>query len=304
MLRKIAGKALRMVHGTDGLKNTWPERELVRGAMRQYVKALGEDAEFDVYHPTLFNEKVVSYKLLYHRDGLVNIVDKYLFKEYIRERLGEGYTIPLFGVWDSLDELEKAWDSLPQCFVLKSTLQSDGKYIKVIHDKSKCSFSELKQELAAWLDPRNTLINSYCYAYYKATPRILAEEYQENVENQLYDFKVFCFDGKPYYFYVATNHFGDDENYPITFYDLEWNMMDVRYGKHKRQEVEKPAHLQEMLRLAETLSEGFPFVRVDFFDLPDKLYLAELTLYPGGGVTYYYPEEFNREMGRLFHFPD
>lgn len=303
LIRRIANKASRVLRGTDGTIGTWPEKERIRGAMRQYLRAQGDDARFDVYHPVLFNEKVISYKLLYHRDGLVNVVDKYLFKDYIRQRLGEGHTIPMFGAWDSLEGLEKAWDSLPKCFVLKSTLQSDGRFIKVIRDKDTCDFNELKVELADWLNPRKTLINSYCHAYYQATPRILAEEYMENIADQLYDYKIFCFDGKPYCFYVATNHF-QQEDYPITFYDLDWKMMDVTYGHHRRQDVEKPAHMEEMIEIARKLSVGFPFVRVDFFDLPDKLYCAELTLYPGGGMTLYYPEEFNKQLGQMFHFPE
>ena len=304
IIKKVVNKAVRIINGTSGTINTWPQKERIRGAMRQYVRALGKDAEFDIHHPVLFNEKIVSYKLFYRRDGLVNIVDKYLFKDYIRRELGDGYTIPLFGVWDSLEGLQKDWDTLPQCFVLKSTLQSDGRFIKIIRNKDDCSLADLKSELAEWLDPGKTLINSYCYAYYEAVPRIIAEEYMENIADQLYDYKIFCFDGQPYCFYVATNHFQDETEYPITFYDLDWKMLDVHYGKHRRQEIEKPAHMDEMIEIAKKLSAGFPFARVDFFDLPDKVYCAELTLYPGGGLNYYYPREFNVKMGEMFHFPE
>lgn len=299
--RKVRGLRKR-INGTSGTINNWPKKQRMRGVMALYKRKLGDEAEFDIKHPVLFNEKIVSYKVLYERDGLENIVDKFLFKKYIKNKLGEGYTIPMLGAWDKIDNLEKDWEKLPERFVLKSTVQSDGKFIKVIKNKTDVDFSELKKELTEWLKPSRTLINSYCYAYYHATPRILAEEYMENIDNQLFDYKIFCFDGKPYCFYVATNHFSD-ENYPITFYDLDWNMMDVHYGNHGHQEVEKPVHLDEMIEIAKKLSEGFPFIRVDFFDLPDKLYCAEMTLYPGGGQTFYYPREFNLKMGEMFHFP-
>ena len=103
---------------------------------------------------------------------------------------------------------------------LKSTLQSDGKFIKVIHDRASINFDILSKELKNWLNPRNTLINSFCRAYYKAVPRILAEEYVAQINDQLYDYKLFCFDGKPYCFYVATDHLPGQLSH-ISFCDLE-----------------------------------------------------------------------------------
>ena len=58
-----------------------------------------------------------------------------------------------------------------------------------------------------------------------------------------------------------------------------------------------------MLEIVKKLSVGFPFVRVDFFDTEEKLYLAEMTFYPGGGLFRYDPESFNKELGDLFILP-
>ena len=150
--------------------------------------------------------------------------------------------------------------------------------------------------------PKNTLINSFCRAYDDAIPRVLAEKYMENVSNQLYDYKVFCFSGMPYCIYVANEHFEKDD-YPITFYDLEWNKLDVKYGTHRIGDMPRPKHINEMIEISKVLSEGFPFLRVDFFDTEEKLYVAELTLYPGGGYTKYEPESFNEIMGEMFALP-
>ena len=150
--------------------------------------------------------------------------------------------------------------------------------------------------------PKNTLINSYCRAYYDATPRIIAEVYKSEVKNQLYDYKVFCFDGEPAYIYVATDHFPGQLSH-ISFYDLAWNRLDVRYGEHPNCEVDKPRDIEDMLNISRILSAGFPFLRVDFFETQEHLYVAELTLYPGGGQTPLHPESFNLEMGIRFTLP-
>ena len=262
--------------------------------------------KLDIEHPVLFTEKLQWYKVNYYTPDQTRAVDKYLFKAYIQGKIGEGHTIPCYGAWETIDGLKRAWASLPETFVLKSTLQSDGRNIKIIKHKSQVDLSDILKEVKEWLKVKNTLINSYCCAYYHATPRVLAEEYVETIADQLFDYKFFCFDGKPVCIYVAYDHFKNGENsndYPISFYDLNWNRLDVRYGQHQVSDMQKPGHFDEMVDIASRLSKDFPFVRVDFFDTPDALYVAELTFYPGGGNTEYHPLEFDKALGDLFILP-
>ena len=282
-------------------KNKWPLFLLRSRLMADYKKRHGY--KMNLKNPKTFTEKLQWYKLYFKGDGhLERIVDKYLFKDYIKEHLGEGYTIPLLGAWTDINQLEKDWSSLPEEFCLKSTLQSDGNCIKFIHNKSSIPFDTIKKELKEWLNPKKTLINSFCKAYYNATPRILAEEYMQNVKDQLFDYKFFCFDGEPYCIYTAVEHFSEKGS-TITFYDLNWEKMDVQYGNHEVGDLPKPIHYEEMLTISKKLSKGFPFLRVDFFDTKEKLLLAELTLYPGGGNTPYKPNSFNETLGNLFKLP-
>ncbi len=154
----------------------------------------------------------------------------------------------------------------------------------------------------------NTLMNSISRHLYWSKPMIIAEKYMSNFDNQLYDYKFFCFNGEPYCMYSAIDQFEDGKNtdaYPIMFYDLDWKKMDVKYGHHPNYaDVPKPTHFGEMIVLAKKLSAEFPFLRVDFFDTEDKLYLAELTFDPGGGFTPYYPISFNKQLGDLMPFPN
>ncbi|MBR5989798.1 MAG: hypothetical protein IK003_09780 [Prevotella sp.] len=275
--------------------------EKTKRLMDTYERKVGY--RMDINNPRTFTEKIQWYKLFYQGNiNLERLVDKYLFKQYIKEKLGEGYTIPLIGAWESVDELRRDWDKLPEVFCLKSTVQSDGKFIKFIHNKSSLDIEKLAKEIRKWLLPKNTLLSSYCRAYYNAVPRVIAEEYMENVCNQLYDYKFFCFDGVPFAVYAAMEHF-ESEDYPIAFYDMDWKKLEVKYGHHRNDDVPKPKHLDEMIELSKKLSEGFPFIRVDFFDTEEKLYVAELTMYPGGGYIKYEPESFNEKMGEMFKLP-
>lgn len=281
----------------------WTDEEREYGLANLYFKKTGKNLDWD--NLSLFTEKLQYYKLFYSNPELSRIVDKVEFKKYIEERLGEGgHTIPLIGAWSSVDDIP--WDDLPNTFVLKSNCSSDGRYIRIIKDKNTENFTDLKEEMKEWIRPQNTLIASYCHAYYDVTPMILAEKYEESIEGQLFDYKVFCFSGHIECLYAASEHFTVDDyvnDYVVSFYDVEWNQLNIKYENHPNRNVPRPQHLEEMVALAKELSGGFPFVRVDFFDTPDKLYLAEMTFYPGGGFNRYHPSDIDEKWGKLFILP-
>ncbi|MBQ5975020.1 MAG: hypothetical protein IJL48_04865 [Bacteroidales bacterium] len=257
----------------------------------------------DINHPKTYTEKIQWYKAFYTGDGhLDRIVDKHQFKQYVKEKVGEGHTIPIIGVWTDVRSMEKDWADLPEEFCLKSNVKDQGRFIDIIHNKSEVDFKKKKWEWSQWLLPKWTLINSFAVAYYNCIPKIIAEQYVENVKNQLFDYKVMCFDGQPFCIEAAKERFGS--NGPsFTFYDLEWNKLDVTSGHHPNEDIPHPNHLDEMLEIAKILSKDFPHVRVDFFDTDDKLYVAEMTFFTGGGYSYYEPQSFNVQMGELFKLP-
>ncbi len=290
-------------NGTFAPMYKWPDSKLIRANMRHYHHRMGYS--FDIKNPKLFTEKIQWYKFFYNNPLCPYIVDKVTFKQYVEEKLGLGYTIPVLCLWNNIQQFENQWfnwGGLPTEFCLKANLQSDGRCIKIIHDKNHVDFDLLKKEVSQWFKIENTLINTADRFFYNSTPMVFAEEYMANFEDQLFDYKFYCFDGEPYCVYVAQDHFGKDGSH-ISFYDLKWKKLDVQYGSHIVGDAEKPKHFDEMVKLSRKLSAGFPFVRVDFFDTDEKLYLAEMTFNPGGGFVPYFPESFNRKMGELFVLP-
>lgn len=280
---------------------TLPLEKRVELMMNRYEEKFGY--RFDIKNPKTYTEKIQWYKAFYTGDGhLDRIVDKHLFKQYVSEKLGEGYTIPLIGVWTDITEFERDWNHLPEEFCLKSNVKDAGRWVEIIHKRSEVSFKKNKYEWSKWLLPKWTLINSFAAAYYQCTPKILAEQYVENVKDQLYDYKVMCFDGQPFCVEAAMERFGSTGP-SFTFYDLNWNKLDVTSGHHPNYDVPHPHHFNEMLEIAKVLSKGFPHVRVDFFDTDKKLYVAEMTFYTGSGYSYYEPQSFNEQMGELFKLP-
>ncbi len=59
---------------------------------------------------------------------------------------------------------------------------------------------------------------------------------------------------------------------------------------------EKPAHWEDMLKIASQLSKPFDFVRVDLYDLPDGVYFSEFTFTPNASVLPFQDPAFSRRL--------
>lgn len=65
--------------------------------------------------------------------------------------------------------------------------------------------------------------------------------------------------------------------------------------------VEKPKRFNEMIEIAKKLSNEFPQVRVDLYQVDEKIYFGELTFCHSGGGQKFKPEKFNESIGELIN---
>lgn len=116
------------------------------------------------------------------------------------------------------------------------------------------------------------------------------------------DYKIFCFDGEPKVLFVATDRASGDTKFD--FFDPEWNHMPFINGHPNASRLpEKPGHLSEMLDYAKVLSEGFPHVRVDFYEVGGKVYFGEMTFYHWSGLVPFNPVEWDLAFGEWIDLP-
>lgn len=257
--------------------------------------------ELNLENPQYFSEMMQWIKLYYHDPRMSRCVDKVTFKEYIKEKLGrDGYTAKLYQVWESPDDVDL--DSIPNRCVIKSNCSSDGYNIIIVTDKDKLNKEDIENEIkVSWFDKLALHTNSFASYYYDVKPKVIVEEYLADVASGADDYDVLCFHGKPKFIYVKSNHFCNGKNlksYPVSFYTLDWEYMDIRYeGYPSIDDIPKPVHLDEMIEISNKLSKGFPFVRVDFFETPQSLHLAEMAFVAWAGMRHYEPNSFDLEMG-------
>lgn len=264
---------------------------------RKYELVFGK--KLNLENPQTFNEKLQWLKIYDHNPQYTALVDKYAVKRYVAEVMGAQYVIPTLGVWNHFDEID--FDALPEQFVLKCTHDSGG--LVICKNKGEMDKAAAKKKLEKSLK-RNYYLSGREWPYKDVPPRIIAEKYMsDGIHEELRDYKLMCFNSKVKATFVCTDRFSED-GLKVTFYDASWKRMPFeRHYPASKTEIEKPKSYEEMVKLAERVSQGIPFVRVDFYEIAGKPYFGEITFSPGSGFEKFYPEEVDETLGSWLKIP-
>jgi len=280
-------------------RETLTEEKIRALAVAIFREKLGYEPDLD--HPRSMNEKILWLKLHYRDPLVTRCCDKFRVKDYVTEKLGPGYVIPTLQSWERAEDVD--FSALPERYVLKVNWSSG--YNILVPDKAVLKEKDARRKIAFWLAPsRNSYYQNFNWGYRDMVPVVYAEEYVEQPNGQLYDYKFFCCGGKARFWFVATDRQGEK---PLThdFFDMDHKHLDFAYGDraHARPLPEKPVFYEEMVRCAEILSEPFPFVRVDFYEANGRFYVGEMTFYPGGGILPFDPVEWDYRLGEYIDLP-
>ncbi len=236
--------------------------------------------KMDWDEPKSFNEKLQWLKL-HDRNALYPImVDKHAVRELIQEKWGGHYLIPLAldEVWYRAEDIP--FERLPKQFVLKCTHGSGCNVI--CKDKSRLDIEQTRNKIRKWMK-QNWFWYGREWPYKELTPKIIAEKYMSDEScDELKDYKVLCFNGKPRLIEVHTGRF--NEKHQQIFYDTNWNKTQItQTGLPADADIAEPPTLKQMLSLSGCLAEGTKVVRIDWYDIGGQLYFGEFTLYDGSG---------------------
>ncbi len=254
-------------------------------------------------NPKSFNEKLQWLKIYDYKPEYTKLVDKLAVKNYVESRIGNKHIIPTLAVWDSVEDID--WNSLPNQFVLKTTHGGGGCGVIVCTDKTK--FDKIKAKNKLKKSMRTNAGQTYREKPYLSVPRkIIAEKYIadqviSNSENSadLRDYKFFCFNGKVKFFKID---FGRFVEHHANYYSPNGDLLpfgEVACKPDPNHVENMPSNLSEMIRLAETLSANYKFLRVDLYNVNGKIYFGELTFYPAAGMGAFIPEEWDEKLGNL-----
>lgn len=247
-------------------------------------------------NPKDLSEIVMSDVMNHRIEQYAPYADKVEVRKYIEEwGLGE-YLPKLYGVWDSVDDID--YDSLPDKFALK-TNHGCGDH-QFCHGKATFDFAKAKEAIrpvlaqtyGGRLEPHYALIQS----------KVFAEELLEQPgEAQPVDFKFMCCDGEVRFILYAVER-GSATGVKFNAYSLDWKKLDYMCGPEasKKDFKSPPPHiLKKMIDIAQLIAEKFEHVRVDLYAIGDKIYIGELTFTPEGGIMSYFNNKAVEAAGHL-----
>jgi hypothetical protein len=269
-----------------------PDKSHVRLAYRAALKQ-----KLNLADPKTYNEKLQWLKLYDHNPLYPLIVDKYEVKRYVADKIGQRYIVPTIGVWDTFDAID--FSALPEQFVLKCTHDSGG--LAICRDRKTFDREDAKKRIEASLRT-NYYKRGREWPYKDVPARIIAEPYLTDETGEgLKDEKFFCFSGVPKAMFIVSDREHDPRN---DYFDMDFNHLPFENGHPNAVTApEKPEGFEEMKRLAATLSEGMPHVRVDFYCNCGKIYFGELTLYHWSGLAPFSPPSWDKTFGSWIRLP-
>ena len=251
--------------------------------------------------PQTLNEKILYLSLRTDTEEWTRLADKHKVRQFVEERGLGNILVRSYGVWDNAQDID--FEKLPQSFVLKSTNGSGD--VILVKNKSILNIPKIRKALSKMLHTSYGDLEGGIH-YMRMERKIVAEEllYNDSISGKysksLIDYKIWCFNGKAYYVWTCCNR--NKSGTDVMTYDTGWNPHPEYciFTSHYRKGtvIPKPENLEELLLTAERLAEGFPVVRVDLYDVGNKIYFGEMTFTSLGGLMDFYSSEFQQICGQ------
>lgn len=245
--------------------------------------------------PKTFNEKINWLKLkVFPKDQLViKCADKFAVRSYVEEKGCGEYLNDLIGAWDKVDDIK--WEELPEKFVLKCN--HGCAYNILCKDKNHFDIENAKSLLRRWMKEDFAKVSGEPH-YSKIPRKIICEKF---LEDEILDYKFFCFEGEPEFFYISQASEGRFDQLKADFFYINGELAEFIRTDHDhfQEKPTMPKELDKMLDVARKLSKDFVFVRVDLFNVGGKIYFSELTFTPSSGMMPLCPETADYRIGQM-----
>jgi hypothetical protein len=222
--------------------------------------------------------------------------DKIKLHDYCIEKLGFDLCIPILHIYDKVEDID--WGQLPEQFVIKCN-HGSGMNI-IVKDKSTLNIQQAENKLNRFMKDDFAFHVGYEMHYHDIPHKIFVEEYKNDGNKDLIDYKFLCFNGEPRYCQIIGGR--NDKTRHLNYYDMDFNFVNIsRYDFQNNENIhdKKPENFDLMVEYSKKLSEDFKFVRVDFYEVNGKVYLGELTFTPGAGFFRYKNESDNKLVGDM-----
>lgn len=254
------------------------------------------DYKLNVRNPATINEKL-NWMKLYDRNPIyAQISDKWQCRDFVSEKIGTKYLKPLLGVFDGVEDVN--WHDLPDKFVIKATHGSGWNIF--CDDKTKFDKDGTEEVLKEWL-VQNYYHKVREWQYKGIQPKIIIEPLLEgDLDYGLVEYEIYCFDGIAKFVQVDIDC---NNEHTRLFLTPDWQKMPFTIIRFPTFEgiFPKPQNFDEALYIAEKLTKGMPFCRVDLHIIDGQIFVSEMTLQPAGGFMHFEPAEYDLTLGSMIN---
>lgn len=250
-------------------------------------------------NPKTYNEKMQWLKLYDSTPIKTQLADKLLVRDWIKDRIGEEYLIPLYGVYDRFEDID--FSKLPEKFVIKCN-HGCG-YNIIVTDKSALDLDEVKNKLDKWLAENFAFQAGFELHYRDIKPKIIIEKYIDpNISN--HEIQVWTFNGKIEFISVETIKDIEDGERGVFYEDGSRAKFEITPQHYKRLDggFSKKA-FNKAIELSKKLLTDIPYVRIDFIEYEDTVIFREMTFTSGSGLSTIKPDRYNMVLGNMLKLP-
>ena len=123
----------------------------------------------------------------------------------------------------------------------------------------------------------------------------------DEVQDELADYKFFCFSGEPKILQITTVQ-GKEKK--VNYYDIDFKPLQISTGPYATNDtLIKPDNYPEMVEIARKLSTNMIHVRIDLYNINGQAYFGEYTFHNSGGIIYFSPPDWNKIWGDMIIIP-
>lgn len=268
----------------------------------RYKQIFGKDP--DLEKPISMNEKIQWLKLNGYKKFYTICADKYAVREWLSEKFGEQYLIPLYFHTDNWREINHNNINQFPCIIKANHSSKD--YI-IVRDPNNVDWKGLQRRCRFWLK-RNYFLETQEVQYRDIKRQVVVEKLLQTKEGKIpNDYKLHFFNGELKIVYVSIDREGIDKR---NLYDADWNPLYFGWSgsgksweESRGPEIDPPITFELMKKMGAEIAKDFRYVRVDYYECDGQLYFGEITLHHGSGRDRFVPQQYDTIFGQQLILP-
>ena len=263
----------------------------------RYKQIFGRETDFK--NPKALTEKIQWLKVYGFEDFHTVVTDKYAASDWLAERFGSEYLIPLLFKTNNYKDIKP--ENIPEFPCIIKPNNGSGS-IHIVRDKNLADWDIIRESLK--LSAKH---NYYYYGnerqYKNIKPLFIAEKLLQTKAGKIpNDYKLHFINGKLEFVYCTIDREGANyrKNYTPDWQPLPFDWSSPNPDKSKIKtgpDIPPPASYSKMREIGSEIAKLFKYIRVDFYDVDGRLYYGEVTIHHGSGYDVFIPEKYDYIYG-------